>query len=209
MEHLTLGTAAAAGGLLAGASYLNAKYSIGRDLSQLWADRKWRQRFLAKVDALGDHTTIYHMMELCNPEDEALWFEGRSWSYDELRREVDAFAEILWEHGVRAGDFVALMMTNTPEMVIAIVALAKVGAAPAMVNTALRRECLSDFLLVVRRRASPWINHQYTRMMGPDLRFVPLADVASRPTSPSFSQLSVTAHNFHYRGKLNTILVNR
>lgn len=131
---------AAAGGLLAGASYLDARYSISRDLKQLWNDRKWRQRFLAKVESLGNHTTIYHMIELCNPEDEALWFEGRSWCYDELRREVDALAEILWEHGVREGDFVATMTTNSPEMVFVICALAKLGAAPAMVNTALRRE---------------------------------------------------------------------
>lgn len=80
------------------------------------------------------------MMELCNPQDEALWFEGRTWTYDELKREVDALAEILLDHGVKDGDYVAIMMTNTPEMVFTIYALAKLGAAPAMVNTALRRE---------------------------------------------------------------------
>lgn len=147
MEHLSLASIAA-GGLLAGATYLDARYSITRDLKQLWNDRQWRQRLLAKVKALGDHTTVYHMMELCNPEDEALWFEGRTWSYDELKREVDALAEILWEHGVREGDFVAIMTTNSPEMVFVICALAKLGAAPAMVNTALRRELyFSIFLL--------------------------------------------------------------
>jgi len=137
---ISLTSAAAAGGILAGAAYLNARYGISRDLNQLHYDRKWFQRFNARVKELGDHTTIYHMMELCNPQDEALWFEGRTWSYDELKREVDALAEILLNQGVKAGDYVAIMMTNTPEMVFTIYALAKLGAAPAMVNTALRRE---------------------------------------------------------------------
>jgi len=140
---IPLASVAAAGGILAGAAYLNARYGISRDLTQLSHDRKWFRRFEARVKELGDYTTLYHMMELCNPQDEALWFEGRSWSYSELKREADALAEILSDRGVKDGDYVAIMMTNTPEMVFTIYALAKLGAAPAMINTALRRECCS------------------------------------------------------------------
>ena len=44
----------------------------------------------------------------------------------------------LQELGVRNNDFVAVFMTNSPEMVIVIYALTKLGAVPALVNSALR-----------------------------------------------------------------------
>jgi acyl-CoA synthetase (AMP-forming)/AMP-acid ligase II len=52
--------------------------------------------------------------------------------------ETDAFAEILAEHGVHANTFIAVFMSNSPEMVFAILAVSKLGAVPALINTALR-----------------------------------------------------------------------
>ena len=83
---LSLTSLAAAGGLLAGASYLNARYGIGRDIKQLYDDKRWRKRVAARIGELGDHVTLYRLTEFCDPNAEALWFEGRTWSYDELRR---------------------------------------------------------------------------------------------------------------------------
>jgi len=39
---------------------------------------------------------------------------------------------------VKTGDFVAVFTTNSPEMVIILYALAKLGAVAAMINTNLR-----------------------------------------------------------------------
>jgi acyl-CoA synthetase (AMP-forming)/AMP-acid ligase II len=47
-------------------------------------------------------------------------------------------AEILHRNGVGPGSFVAVFMTNSPEMVFTILALAKLGAVPALINIALR-----------------------------------------------------------------------
>lgn len=52
--------------------------------------------------------------------------------------EVDSLAEILHRNGVGPGAFVAVFMTNSPEMVFTILALAKLGAVPALINIALR-----------------------------------------------------------------------
>jgi len=82
----SLTSLAAAGGLLAGAAYLNARYGIGRDIKQLYDDRRWRKWIMARMKELGDRVTLHHLIELCDRNAEALWFEGRTWSYDELRR---------------------------------------------------------------------------------------------------------------------------
>jgi acyl-CoA synthetase (AMP-forming)/AMP-acid ligase II len=51
---------------------------------------------------------------------------------------ADRFAAHLHARGIRAGDFVAIFTTNSPEMVFTIYALAKLGAVAAMINTNLR-----------------------------------------------------------------------
>ena len=52
--------------------------------------------------------------------------------------DVDKFAAILQQKGIGEGDYVAVFMTNCPEMVIAFCALSKLGAIPALINAALR-----------------------------------------------------------------------
>jgi acyl-coenzyme A synthetase/AMP-(fatty) acid ligase len=52
--------------------------------------------------------------------------------------EVDRLACEIHALGVNTGDLVALFMTNSPEMVFVIYALSKLGAAPALINAALR-----------------------------------------------------------------------
>jgi len=49
-------------------------------------------------------------------------------------------AQVLQQQNVQAGDFVAVFMTNSPEMVFTIYAITKLGAAPALINASLRSE---------------------------------------------------------------------
>jgi acyl-CoA synthetase (AMP-forming)/AMP-acid ligase II len=51
---------------------------------------------------------------------------------------VDCFAALLHTRGIRNGDTVAVFMTNSPEMVVCIYALSKLGAVAALINTNLR-----------------------------------------------------------------------
>lgn len=64
--------------------------------------------------------------------------------------EVDRFAAFLSGNGVGVsrGDFIAVFMTNSPEMVITLLALSKLGAIGALINTNLRG-CLSDLLFMI------------------------------------------------------------
>lgn len=47
-------------------------------------------------------------------------------------------ADVLSHLGVQKDMFVAVFMTNSPEMVFAMLAISKLGAVPALINTALR-----------------------------------------------------------------------
>jgi hypothetical protein len=77
-----VGTSAA----VAAGAYLNAKWSVGIDVRNLQHDRAWGKRLGALIEALGDTVTIYHMFARVSLEVEALWFEGKTWSYGELKK---------------------------------------------------------------------------------------------------------------------------
>ncbi|MFC7957449.1 AMP-binding protein [Rhodococcoides kroppenstedtii] len=63
---------------------------------------------------------------------------GRRWTYDELRRDVDAVARGLMADGVAVGDRVAVWAPNRPEWTILQYATAKIGAVLVTVNPAYR-----------------------------------------------------------------------
>jgi acyl-coenzyme A synthetase/AMP-(fatty) acid ligase len=53
------------------------------------------------------------------------------------RLETDRLAGLLTGWEVKSGDIVAVFATNSPEMVFAIAAVTKLGAIPALINSAL------------------------------------------------------------------------
>jgi crotonobetaine/carnitine-CoA ligase len=68
------------------------------------------------------------------------------WSFGAIDRESDILAAALAAAGVRQGAVVSLMLPNSPEFVIAWMALAKLGAVTAPLNTAFRGDALRDAL---------------------------------------------------------------
>ncbi|KAL4897923.1 hypothetical protein BDV59DRAFT_52089 [Aspergillus ambiguus] len=127
----------------AAGAYLNAKYSISTDLSTIRNERSTAARVAERAAKLGDSTTIYKMLELVvdvegHGSREALWFEQKTWTYSQLKDLVDRFAAFLRSRGVKAGDSVGVFTTNSPEMVIAVYAISKLGAVSALINTSLR-----------------------------------------------------------------------
>lgn len=51
---------------------------------------------------------------------------------------MDRFAALLQVRDIKSGDMVGVFTTNSPEMVITLYALSKLGAVAAMINTNLR-----------------------------------------------------------------------
>lgn len=91
LSEIGVPTVAAASALsVAAAAYLNAKLSISTDLSAIRGDRAWGKRLAHRMSQLGDTVTIYGMLHRVveiegHGPAEALWFEGKSWTYSELK----------------------------------------------------------------------------------------------------------------------------
>ena len=93
---------------------------------------------------------------------EALFFEGRRWSFTALRDDCDRAARGLIQAGVQPGDKVALWLDNRPEWIHILFAAAKVGAVLVPINTRFRTNDLEYVVrqsdattLITARRSGP------------------------------------------------------
>jgi len=68
------------------------------------------------------------------PEREAIWSREGCYNWAQLLARVNQYGWWYLSQGVRPGDIVALMMVNSPDLVLAWVGLWSIGAAPAMIN---------------------------------------------------------------------------
>jgi carnitine-CoA ligase len=74
------------------------------------------------------------------PDHPALRIEETTLTYAQLAEQTDLIARALADRGVQAGDTVALLLPNCVEFVVAWLALGRLGAAAAAINTSLRAE---------------------------------------------------------------------
>lgn len=128
--------------LTAGA-YANAKLGISSDVSTMMGNRAAGKRLQQRIAQLGDTPTIYKLLERVVEVDkcgttEALWFEHKTWTYSQLKDLVDRMAALFHARGYQCGDVVSVFMTNSPEMMVVVYALAKLGVVAGLVNTSLR-----------------------------------------------------------------------
>lgn len=77
---------------------------------------------------------------------------GGQWSYGEIDRRSDEIAAALAAQGVRPGHNVSLLLPNCIEFALAWLALAKLGAVCAPLNTAFRGPVLADAIDLVESR---------------------------------------------------------
>lgn len=138
---------------VAAGAYLNAKLAISTDLTTICNDRDWTKRLGQRIAELGDTATLYKMLERVvevqgRGDSEALWFENKTWTYRQLKDLVDRLAALLHSRDIKTGDFVAVFNTNSPEMVVSIYALAKLGAVAALINNNLRDDTFMHCLNV-------------------------------------------------------------
>lgn len=95
------------------------------------------------LNALDRHTKTWRRNKL------ALIWEGepgdqRVYSYSKLAREVNKFANVLKSLGVRKGDTVTIYMGRVPEIMIAMLACAKIGAPHSVVYGGFSDQALAD-----------------------------------------------------------------
>lgn len=102
-----------------------------------------------------EHVSIGRLVEHHagrRPEHPALRFEGREYTYAEFNAAANRYARALKAAGVGRGDAVAVLIDNRPETLIAVTALAKLGATAAMCNTKQRAETLAHSFKTVSAR---------------------------------------------------------
>ncbi|NLU73385.1 amino acid adenylation domain-containing protein [Streptomyces sp. HNM0575] len=98
-------------------------------------DEAERRTLLTGWNPAGRHEGAWDVAErfaaqaAARPDAVALRHEGRSVTYGELDGAADALARRLIRRGVGAEDRVALLLSRTPRMVEAVLAVAKTGAA--------------------------------------------------------------------------------
>src|SRR5688572_18817995 len=79
----------------------------------------------------------------------AILWEGepgdqRTLTYQQLHREVSKFANVLKSLGVRCGDVVSIYMPMTPELAIAMLACARIGAVHSVIFAGFSAEAVAD-----------------------------------------------------------------
>ena len=78
---------------------------------------------------------------------EALYYEGKRWTFTQLKEDVDHAARALIQLGIRPGEKVALWMPNRPEWIHLLFAVAKTGAVLVPINTRFRTADLEYVVL--------------------------------------------------------------
>ncbi|CZR63058.1 related to acyl-CoA synthetases (AMP-forming)/AMP-acid ligases II [Phialocephala subalpina] len=177
-------TVAAAAGLLTAGAYLNAKLGIGYDLRVLRHQRSTKARMVESYQRLGNNLSLYRLLELADQDGDAIWFEGKTLSYRELKKIVDELALYLLHHGIVSGQVVGILSTNSPEMCILMFAISKIGGVSAMLNTALKNDTLIHCIEVVKTNIV---------FASPDL-------VANVPSSTGSTPLRIYSLNLGYLG---------
>ena len=89
------------------------------------------------LEVLGDKTAI--LWEPNNPEEDA-----KHISYKELHQRVSQFSNVLKSLGIKKGDRVCLYMPMVPELTIAVLACARIGAIHSVVFAGFSAKSLAD-----------------------------------------------------------------
>lgn len=89
------------------------------------------------LEKKGNETAI--LWEPNNPDEEV-----RKISYNELHEEVCRFAQVLKNNGVQKGDRVCLYMGMVPELAIAVLACARIGAIHSVIFGGFSAKSISD-----------------------------------------------------------------
>ncbi len=93
-------------------------------------DKPWLKYYRENpIKEIDPHQTIYQLVfDQENMNDDALSYLGVTWSYKKLKRQTDKCADSFSKLGIKEKDTVLIGVSNTPEAVVALLALNKIGA---------------------------------------------------------------------------------
>lgn len=81
------------------------------------------------VKEIKSNQTIYQMVfDQENMDVEAIGYLGVNWTFRKLKEEVDKCADAFVKDGIKFGDTILMGLSNTPETIVALLAINKIGA---------------------------------------------------------------------------------
>nr|WP_264024734.1 AMP-binding protein [Mycolicibacterium pyrenivorans] len=110
------------------------------------------------------------------PEAVAVTFEGRSLTYRELDETANRLAHLLSDHGVGAGQCVALLLERSTNAVVAMLAVLKTGAAYLAIDPALPDARIAFMLTDATPTAAVTTQALRSRLDAHDVTLIDLAD---------------------------------
>lgn len=99
-----------------------------------------------------------------NPDGLALFSEGISFTYSEMKKAVDVFSAQLVELGVKKGDHVALWAYNHANWVISMQAIIKAGGVAVLLNYSLPSKDLDELVKFTKVKFILYGNNRETKL---------------------------------------------
>ncbi|MBX3063659.1 MAG: acetate--CoA ligase [Anaerolineae bacterium] len=148
------------------------------------------------LNALDRHVKTFRRNKL------ALIWEGepgdtRTYSYFRLWQEVNKFGSVLRSMGVKKGDRVTIYMGRVPELLIAMMACAKVGAVHSVVYGGFSEQALADRIEDAESRVLITQDGAWLRGQIVDLKKVADEAVKRSPVVEHVIVFKRTGHNVH------------
>ncbi len=133
------------------------------------------------------HNAIDRHLKTWRKNKLAIIWEGepgdvRTFSYHALNREVCKFANVLKSMGVRKGDIVTIYMPQIPELPIAMLACAKIGAAHSVVYGGFSVEALAERIQDAQSRVLVTADGGWRRGKITDLKSIANEAIKRSPT---------------------------
>ena len=147
-------------------------------------------------NAIDRHLTTWRRNKL------AIIWEGepgdvRTFSYHALNREVSKFANVLKSMGVKKGEIVTIYMPQIPELVIAMLACAKIGAAHSVVYGGFSVEALAERIQDARSRVLVTADGGWRRGKITDLKSIANEAITRSPTVEVCITVKRTGHEVY------------
>lgn len=112
-------------------------------------DKPWnkfyREKPLVEIDR---NQTIYNLIFNTNKEnmnDVAIGYLGVNWTFKKLKSETDRLADAFSKSGIKEGDVVLVGVSNSPEAVVTLLALNKLGAVSKWFDVRAGEKDIEDY----------------------------------------------------------------
>lgn len=103
-----------------------------------------------KPDQIGSIGLRFAQLAATQPDQPALVFEGRTWSYAQFNIWANQIAHSLEAAGIRQGDSVGVLMENRAELLACVLGIVKLGAIATLLNNQQRGDPLAHSLRITK-----------------------------------------------------------